>query len=184
MAQIKPKIAHLKNGREVTLRAGAEEDAPQLLATISTYISENSGMVWEPDEYKKTDVEMREWIRGMRENPIEVLILAIFDGKIVGNIDFHAGNRRRIAHVGEFGMGMLPEFRNKGLGSLLLESMIEWAKQTAQLEKINLHVIDSNAQAIGLYRKFGFKEEGRRPRQFKYSDGNYADDVLMSKLIK
>ena len=141
-------------------------------------------MVWEPDECKKTDVEMREWIRGMRENPIEVLILAIFDGKIVGNIDFHAGNRRRIAHVGEFGMGMLPEFRNKGLGSLLLESMIEWAKQTAQLEKINLHVIDSNAQAIGLYRKFGFKEEGRRPRQFKYSDGNYADDVLMSKLIK
>lgn len=61
--------------------------------------------------------------------------------------------------------------------------MVEWAEQIPQLEKINLRVIATNAQAIGLYMKFGFQEEGRRKRQFKYSDGTYADDVLMGKFI-
>lgn len=104
-------------GDEVTLRTGVEDDAAELLATISTYIFENSGMVWEPDEYKYSEAEMREWIRRMRENLADLLIVAVFEGKIVGNIDFHVGDRRRLAHVGEFGMGMLPSSEAEGLAA-------------------------------------------------------------------
>jgi len=184
MAHIDSTIRHLKDGSEVTLRTGVEEDAPSLLATLSNYISENEGMVWEPDEYRKSEQEIGERIRTMRENPKEILILATSNNEIIGNIDFHVGARKRIAHVGELGMGMLPAFRSRGLGSLLLDRLIRWAKQVPELEKINLNVISTNERAIGLYRKFGFEEEGRKLREFKYSNGSYADAVLMGKIIR
>jgi hypothetical protein len=105
MAHIDPKACHLKDGTEIILRTGVESDAPSLLRTLSTYIAENEGMVWEPDEYRKSEKEIEEWIRKMLENPREILILATLDAEIIGNIDLHAGARKRIAHVGEFGMG-------------------------------------------------------------------------------
>jgi RimJ/RimL family protein N-acetyltransferase len=183
MARIDPESTRLKDGTEVTIRAGVEKDAPSLLATLSAYISENEGMVWEPDEYRKSEEEIREWIGGMLEDPREILILAETHGVIVGNIDFHAGGRKRTAHVGELGMGMLPSWRGRGLGTLLLNRLIQWAEQVPRLEKINLSVMATNARAISLYRKCGFQEEGRRPREFRYSDGSYADAIFMGKLI-
>jgi RimJ/RimL family protein N-acetyltransferase len=184
MAHIDSKTCHLKDGTEVILRTGVENDAPSLLLTLSTYIAENEGMVWEPDEYRKSEKEIGEWIRGMLENPREILILATLEGEIIGNIDFHAGARKRIAHVGELGMGMLPAFRSRGLGSLLLNRLMQWVERVPELEKINLNVIATNERAIGLYKKFGFQEEGRRLRELKYSHGSYADSILMAKIVR
>jgi RimJ/RimL family protein N-acetyltransferase len=183
VGRISPEIFLLKDGAEVTLRTAVEEDAAPLLAAVTAYIAENEGMSWAPGEYRKTVEDRREFIRRKRDNPAEILILAVLDGEIVGNIDFHVGNRQRTAHAGEFGMGMLPKARRRGLGTLLLNQLIEWTKSVPQLEKINLRVISNNPRAMGLYRKLGFQEEGRRIREIKYSDGSYADEILMGKLL-
>lgn len=37
--------------------------------------------------------------------------------------------------------------------------------------------------AIALYKKMGFIEEGRKVREFKISDTEYVDDVLIYKLV-
>jgi RimJ/RimL family protein N-acetyltransferase len=183
VGQIEPAIYRLKDGAEVTLRTAVEQDAAPLLATIVVYMADNEGMSWAPGEYRKTEDERREFIRRKRDNPAEILILAELDGEIVGNIDFHVGTRQRTAHAGEFGMGILPNVRSRGVGTLLLERLIAWAREVPQLEKINLRVISNNPRAMGLYRKLGFLEEGTRVREIKYSDGSYADEILMSKLL-
>jgi RimJ/RimL family protein N-acetyltransferase len=184
MALIPSNDFTLKDGRPVTLRCAGVSDAAQLRATIAEYIAENEGMSYEPDEYKKTDAEILDWIRGMNENICELLLIAVVEGQIVGNIDFHVGVRKRFAHSGEFGMGILPEFRSLGLGNILLDSMVKWAESIPALEKINLRVVSTNQRAMGLYRKFGFREEGRRLREVKYADGSYADDVVMGKFLR
>jgi RimJ/RimL family protein N-acetyltransferase len=61
--------------------------------------------------------------------------------------------------------------------------VIAWAKEVPQLENINLRVISNNLRAMGLYRKLGFLAEGRRVREIKYSDGSYADEILMGNLL-
>jgi RimJ/RimL family protein N-acetyltransferase len=183
VCQIESAIYRLKDGAEITLRTAVEQDAAPLLATVTAYIADNEGMSWAPDEYRKTEDERREFIRRKLDNPAEILILAELDGEIVGNIDFHVGNRQRTAHAGEFGMGMLPKVRSRGLGTLLLSRLIAWATEVPQLEKINLRVIANNSRAMALYRKLGFLEEGRRVREIKYSDGSYADEILMGKLL-
>jgi RimJ/RimL family protein N-acetyltransferase len=115
----------------------------------------------------------------MLANDHEILLLAEQDDDIVGNIDFHIGDRRRIKHTGEFGMGVAAAHRRRGVGTVLLERMIQWAQSMPQIERIELRVISTNVPAISLYRTLGFKEEGLRRHHIKYADSSYADDVLM-----
>lgn len=68
-----------------------------------------------------------------------------------------------------------PQFRGLGIGSLLLKSIIDTMK-TKNIFALTLEVRASNYKAQNLYKKFGFKEEGRRPRY--YSD-NDEDAIIM-----
>jgi ribosomal protein S18 acetylase RimI-like enzyme len=51
------------------------------------------------------------------------------------------------------------------------------------IEKVCLGVFHDNLPAIGLYRKFGFKEEGRQPRGIKLGPGDYQDVILMYPFV-
>lgn len=174
-----PETHRLKDGASVTIRSAREEDAAPLLATIRAYIAQNDGMAWEPGEYRRTEAEIKSWIGVLRDSKCEILLLALQEDEVLANIDFQIGARRRMRHTGEFGMGVAPAHRRRGVGGLLLGRMIQWARGVPQIERIGLRVISNNAAAIGLYKKFGFEEEGRRRRLFKYADGVYADDVFM-----
>jgi putative acetyltransferase len=78
-------------------------------------------------------------------------------------------------------MGILPEFRGKGIGSKLLQKVIEHSV-TFGLEKIELNVYTSNVSAIGLYKKFGFEQEGLI-RKYRKLDGRYFDCLAMGKFL-
>jgi len=179
-----PEIHQLKDGATITLRSAIARDAAPLLEVIRSYIHQNDGLLWEPDEYQKTEADIRTWIGGTFSNDCEILLLAEQAGEILGNIDFHIGGRRRVRHTGELGMAVAPAHRGRGIGGLLLGRMILWAEGISQIERIELRAIATNAAAIGLYRKFNFKEEGLRPRHVKYADGSYADDLLMGLDLK
>src|SRR5947209_7121292 len=67
-------------------------------------------------------------------------------------------------------------WRGKGLGELLLASLMEAAADMGA-DKITLEVRVSNGAAQNLYRKYGFQQEGLRARY--YSDNN-EDAFIMS----
>jgi len=184
MAILVPTNHLLFNGEMITLRSANKNDAKSFFHTVITYLNENEGQVWAPHEYQKTEADFREWIQEMVEHPKQILILAESKGIIVGNIDFHIGDRMRISHTGEFGMGILPVWRSKGIGSLLLSSLLSWAQNQSEIEKINLRVLANNQRAIGLYKKFGFTEEGRSHKAFKFSESEYVDDIRLAKFLR
>lgn len=179
MATVKTTKHRLKDNTEITIRNGVESDAEQMRFCVTEYIRDNAGQVWEPGEFLPTIDQEKAWVNEMLVNDSELLLVAEVDGKIVGNIDFHIGKRKRIAHSGEFGMSVLPDWKNKGIGSILLKSLIAWAQSNPNIEKINLRVLSHNQQALVLYKKFGFKKEGRKYREIKYSDGTYVDEIHM-----
>jgi ribosomal-protein-alanine N-acetyltransferase len=69
-----------------------------------------------------------------------------------------------------------PDFRGKGLGELELATLIQTAYKI-NAQRVTLEVRVSNYVAQSLYRKYGFREEGKRPRY--YSD-NQEDALIMS----
>jgi RimJ/RimL family protein N-acetyltransferase len=116
-------------------------------------------------------------IRTAKES--HLVLVAEIDSKIVGQLDFSSGHRKRNSHTGDFGMGVHKDFRGLGIGTLLLKALIEWAKNNTQIEKINLCVHQTNDRAIATYKKIGFEIEGVRTKDLKYPNGVYVDTVLM-----
>lgn len=68
-------------------------------------------------------------------------------------------------------------FRNKGIGSFLLDNLISSAKNL-HLNIITLEVSEKNLSAIALYKKFGFEKLGIRK---SYYDG--INGLVMSKKL-
>ncbi|MGG0509418.1 GNAT family protein [Priestia megaterium] len=60
---------------------------------------------------------------------------------------------------------------------------MEWSKEQKGLGKINLDVFSNNKRAIHLYKKLGFKEEGKQINQIKLKDGSHADIIFMALSI-
>ena len=55
----------------------------------------------------------------------------------------------------------------------------ETAAHAAELHKLFLEVFAHNETAVALYRKSGFAEEGRRPRQYRRASGELWDSIVM-----
>lgn len=68
--------------------------------------------------------------------------------------------------------------RKKGIGTLLLEKIIEISKETNK-EIISLEVNEKNDSAIKLYTKFGFEKVGLRKRYYNGID----NAIIMSRKI-
>ena len=68
------------------------------------------------------------------------------------------------------------------VGSALMATAIEWSRAQG-LHKLSLSVFAHNEAAIGLYRKFGFVEEGCRIKQYRRQSGELWDTVEMGLLL-
>ena len=71
------------------------------------------------------------------------------------------------------------DFRNLGIGKILLEKIIEETKKNKK-DYIFLEVNENNLNALNLYKKYKFEEVGRRK---KYYNQKY-DAILMTLEIK
>jgi L-phenylalanine/L-methionine N-acetyltransferase len=89
----------------------------------------------------------------------------------------------RTAHIAYLGgVGIDPEFGGKGMGTKMMQAIIDLGKEKGLL-RIELSTATSNDKAIHLYEKMGFQKEGML-RKYTYlkSENRYLDEVLMSYL--
>lgn len=70
------------------------------------------------------------------------------------------GDRMLIANL-----AVRPEKQRRGWGTRLLEAALK-AARAEHVTVVYLDVRESNAEAIRLYRRFGFRVVGRRPRYY------------------
>ena len=102
-------------------------------------------------------------------------------GRVVGWCDIRRETIPVYAHVGHLGMGLLQEYRGRGIGERLIRTAID-AARAAAFERIELTVYGRNVRAAALYRKVGFVLEGTRIRGKKL-DGDYDDVPMMGLLL-
>jgi len=177
--KFEPKQIILKNGKDVLIRQAELSDAENLLNCIKTYIPTSNYIPKLESEIKLTVEQEKEWINSFLINDNSLLLVAEYEGEIIGNIDL-TGNRRKIMeHTAIIGMGMLHEWQNIGLGTALLSAIIEWAKNNPILELIWLQVYTENESGLNLYRKIGFVENGIIKNFFK-KDNKYFHNLTMT----
>ncbi|MQB10505.1 N-acetyltransferase [Agrobacterium sp. ICMP 6402] len=120
---------------------------------------------------------IRTFVLGMIDNGHPQFV-AIADGSVVGWCDIRREIRPTHAHRGSLGMGILPAYRDKGLGTRLMRQTLDAASKLG-LHRVELSVHADNQRAIALYEKIGFAHEGRS-RDAVLIDGRYIDSLNMA----
>jgi len=169
------KEVTLKDGRRAILRAPDFHDLDALLAFICELVDERVQIV---RTTKPSREEEAEWL-GKRLAEIEkgslVILVAEVDGRLVANSE--VGQRTpqfpEMSHVGVLGIAILKSARGVGLGTALMESLIQLAKQM-NLRVVILDTFATNNIAQRLYKKVGFVEVGKIPKGI-HRDGSYID---------
>jgi ribosomal protein S18 acetylase RimI-like enzyme len=151
------------------IRPARDDDRLPLALVFAAVAEERDGIATEPP----VDVEARaaSWT-------LDGVLVAVAGAEIVGSV--HVDRSRH--GFGEINIMVAREWRGRGVGSALLATAIEWARERG-LHKLSLSVFAHNAAAIALYRKLGFVEEGRRVKQYRRSSGELWDAVDMGLLL-
>ena len=105
--------------------------------------------------------------------------VACVDNRVIGwvNVTKAAGSSRK--HVGDLGMGLVPKYRKKGLGSRLLAKALKHGFEKTGLLRIQLEVYTDNTPAIQLYTKLGFQYEGVKRKAVRINR-KYKDAIVMA----
>lgn len=111
-----------------------------------------------------------------------IFLVAEVEGEIVGYTRCEGSKLSRFRHKAEFGICILKEYWGQGIGKVLIENILMWA-DTVGIEKISLTVVETNTNAIQLYKRYEFVEEGLLIKDRIHRDGNYYSTVIMSRLL-
>lgn len=112
--------------------------------------------------------------------------MGIFDGKeLIGMVSFHKEIGEKERHKGDiYGMFIHEDYQGKGLGKLLLSTLINKVKKDyPDLEQIRLSVVSNNTSGRKLYSNLGFEKYGVEINALKEGD-EYFDEDLMVLFLK
>lgn len=177
------KTVQLKNGKYVTIRPAQLTDAENLRETVKKYLGDSAYIPKSSDEFKLTVADEQSWICSFIEKENSLLLVAVSEGRIIGNIDVTGHTRHAMMHTAVIGMGMLSEWRNLGLGTALMQQAVDWARNNPILETLWLEVYTENEAGIALYKNSGFEECGTVKNFFKH-DGRYFDKLTMCRSVR
>lgn len=166
----------------VIIREVRKSDAYNLIKYLDKVSCESDFLTFGFGEFEMSLEEEEKFIENVLKKENHLFIVAEVNDELVGTLSFAAGSRKRVAHVGEFGMSVIKEYWGRGIGTKLITYLLTWSKDSANMRKINLRVRSDNERAIGLYRKMGFEEEGLRKRDLFINDKFY-DTLLMGLCI-
>ncbi|MGE0448478.1 MAG: GNAT family N-acetyltransferase [Dehalococcoidia bacterium] len=182
MALITPSEHILRDGRTLTVRSVAPDEAPELIAYLNAISTESEFLGFSPGELTMTIEEERQFIERCGASPGAIAMAGFVDDSIVASLTFLVGFKSRTRHLGELGMSVRQAFWGLGVGTAMAGTFIEWAHQEPSVTKVNLRVRTDNQRALAIYRRYGFSVEGTLRRDICV-DGRYFDHYAMGLLV-
>jgi L-amino acid N-acyltransferase YncA len=104
-------------------------------------------------------------------------------GEIIGyqTLDLWAPTLESMAHVGQVGTFIRPDWRRQGVGESLFRCTVDFAREY-DFQKFVIQVRASNSGALRFYQRMGFRQCGRLSRQVKIGDQE-DDEVIMEYFL-
>ena len=105
------------------------------------------------------------------ENPLSEYIVAIYNAEVIA----YAGIWKALDEGHITNIVTRIDLRHNYIGTQMLKKIVEIAKEK-NLKCVTLEVNENNENAIKLYKKFNFKEVGRRKNYYN----NVNDAIIMT----
>ena len=165
-----------------TIRDARVEDAPILVKAEKEIAKIPGFLISRPAELIQELFEAT--IIECNEDHLGKYLVAEKDDKVIAHGFLAPMELKAVSHVASLTIVVHEGFQTQGVGRGIVEDLIVWAKKSSKIEKIQANVRDSNEKAIALYKKLGFKEEGRLLQQVKISDDYYLNEIIMGLWVK
>ena len=157
------------------------DDAKQLAELIVKVESESPFMLFESGERKVNPEGQRKRIESIRQEDNSEIFVAQDNDSLVGYLFAIGGQANRTKFSAYIVIGILNQYKGKGLGTKLFQQVEEWASNL-NLRRLELTVITHNEAGLGLYKKMGYEIEGTK-RNSLFINGEFVDEYYMSKLL-
>jgi RimJ/RimL family protein N-acetyltransferase len=180
MSLLFPAHAKLKDGSPVQLVLADNQDIESLRDLYRVIVDE--GNSYPHDLFPDQDDFMDYWSRGKSTVAAYVPDRDNAAG-MAGAFYLKPNWPGRAGHVANAGFIVAPDWRNKGLGWLLGNTMLAHAKRLGYRSVIFNLVFSENVAARRLWNKLGFKELGVIPGAVRKNDGMYQDAVIMFRSL-
>jgi ribosomal protein S18 acetylase RimI-like enzyme len=160
---------------EITTRLAESADEKCLV----DWLSQKGVLKWFPlTDLREIEDAARIW---MSYSKFGAVLTALYNGVPCGIANLYIQPFKKLAHQCLFAIIVDENYRGKGVGTKLLQDLIDLAKNQLGIQILHLEVYEGNP-AIGLYKKFGFTEYGKQ-KHFIKEDGKYLSKVLMQKRL-
>jgi RimJ/RimL family protein N-acetyltransferase len=165
------------DGRLIRLRAVEEDDLGWINRGFwNPAVTRTLAMVW-PESVEGT----RSWWEAARRNDPGPFAIETLAGEPVGVCGLEDVDARSSMAI--LGLWIGEEHWSQGYGTDAVRTLCRFGFREMHLQRIGLTVHATNPQAVHVYRKVGFREEGRR-RRAEFVDGGYIDVIEMGLLAE
>ncbi len=169
----------LKNGLELIIEKATRDDAQAVIDYFNIIGGESDNLPFGAEGTSVTLQEEIEYIETDNGSKTSVFMLGKINGEIVCSASLTSPSRMRFRHVTSLGIAIKKAYWAMGIGTVLMQMLIDFAKENGITEVIKLDVNADNKYAIHLYEKFGFKQYGYFEKEVKIGE-TYQDTVLMN----
>ena len=170
-----------KKGNEVVIRYPKWEDLDAVMEFANGLVAEDTFVMLSE---KQTRADETKWMAdtfAAIETGKKIQLVAEVNGEYAGNCEIRIQDKRK-SHVGDIGISLGANYRDEGIGAALFSALIEEGKK-AGLKLLILHCFETNARALHVYEKLGFKRAGLVPGVYAYK-GSYVGEVTFYLPIK
>ena len=132
------------------------------------------------NDFKASDEE--KILADFENSATKFMLVALFEDRIVGGLGFWNYPGEFVKQSASLGMSIQKEFSGSGLGTEMMNYMLDQAKRIG-IHRIDLTVRTYNEAGIKLYEKVGFERIGLL-KEMAFIDGQYVDEYSYQKILR
>jgi GNAT superfamily N-acetyltransferase len=147
----------------VHIRTAHDDDWAAIWPFLTVVVSAGETFTWDRDTDEPT--ARRRW---MHDPPGVTLVAADEDGTVVGTAEIHPNYGGAGRHVANAGFIVDPAHGGRGVGRALGEAVVARARRDGYEAMVFNAVVETNANAVALWRSLGFEVLATIPRAFDH----------------
>ena len=160
------------------IRDAESEDWPAIWLILEQEGSAGETLTWDSE---RTEARVRAgW---MREPPGRTVVAIDEDGSVIGSANTHPVHHGPGAHVANAGFVVHLARRGEGVGHALCHHVLEQARADGYRAMQFNAVVETNTQAIRLWRSFGFQILATVPEAFRHPAYGYVGLHIMHRTL-
>ncbi len=168
-----------KNGIAIEIATATKFDARDIINYLNIVGGESDNLTFGAGNFHISVSQEELYIEKINKENTSRLFVAKIGDEVVSVTSVSGSHKERVLHVVEIGMSVKKAYWGQGIGSLMMEKVIEFVKSLEVVKVIKLETRVDNIPAINLYEKFGFEKGGVVKKGIKIQN-EYHDVVIMT----